>query len=353
MKAASFDAGILLKRKEKPMDAIFMIGEQRSGSNLLRIMLGQTDQIAAPHPPHILQRMMPLVPLYGDLNHKDAFTRLVDDVCRLVEHNPVPWENITTFDREDVARRCRVPSLVAVFGAVMDIYAEVNGKSKWLCKSMTNIRYAKELDTYFGAPKYIYLYRDGRDVALSFTKAVIGDKHPYVIAQKWAELQRLCLSEQAQAPEQVFSLCYEDLVSAPEPVLRRLCQFLGITYKDEMLSSHVSTEANRTAQSSSLWGNLTKPIMRDNIKKFLKGLGKEEIRIIESVAGDCLDALGYERVYVRQGEEIHFDENELAKFHAKNHELMQQCQEATDPEDIARRQRQQLVLDDVKARALA
>ena len=47
--------------------ALFMVGEQRSGSNLLRVMLGQADEIAAPHPPHILERMMPLIPHYGDL----------------------------------------------------------------------------------------------------------------------------------------------------------------------------------------------------------------------------------------------------------------------------------------------
>ena len=49
------------------MQAIFMVGEQRSGSNLLRVILNESKNIAAPHPPHILQRMMPLVPLYGDL----------------------------------------------------------------------------------------------------------------------------------------------------------------------------------------------------------------------------------------------------------------------------------------------
>ena len=99
------------------MDAIFMVGEQRSGSNLLRVMLGQAAEIAAPHPPHILQRMMPLSPLYGDLQDESTFRMLVDDVCQLVEHNPVPWENIATFNRDDVARRCRAHSLVAVFGA--------------------------------------------------------------------------------------------------------------------------------------------------------------------------------------------------------------------------------------------
>jgi len=228
-------------------NALFMVGEQRSGSNLLRVMLGQADEIAAPHPPHILERMTPLLPIYGDLDQSDHFATLVDDVCRLVERNPVPWENISRFDRDDVISRCRHHSLAAVFGAVMDIYAEANGKEKWLCKSMTYIKYAKELDAYFGAPKYIYLYRDGRDVALSFTKAVIGDKHPYCIAQKWAELQRLCLSQQDHAPQQVYGVCYEELTAEPEPVLRGLCRFLGIRFKPEMLTGHLSGEAQRTA----------------------------------------------------------------------------------------------------------
>lgn len=333
------------------MDAIFMVGEQRSGSNLLRVMLGQADEIAAPHPPHILQRMAPLMPLYGDLDDVETFRMLVDDVCKLVEMNPVAWENITTFDRDEVIQRCHENSLVAVYGAVMDCYAAANGKSKWLCKSMTNIKYAKDLDAYFGDPKYIYLYRDGRDVTLSFTKAVIGDKHPYCIAQKWAELQRLCLSEQAHAPKQVFGVCYEELTADPEAVLRRLCHFLGVNYKDSMLSGHTSEEANRTAQSSSLWENLTRPIMRNNSKKFLKALSEADIRIIESLAGDCLDALGYERIYVQRGEELLFAADEVAAFQKINHELMQQREESSDPEDLLRRQRQQQVLDAIKRRA--
>jgi hypothetical protein len=295
--------------------------------------------------------MMPLLPLYGSLDDAETFRMLVDDVCRLVESNPVLWENITTFDRDEVIWRCRQHSLVAVYGAVMDIYAEANDKKKWLCKSMTNIYYAQALDAYFGDPKYIYLYRDGRDVTLSFTKAVIGDKHPYCIAQKWAELQRLCLHEQTKAPQRVFGVCYEELTADPETVLRRLCSFLGIQYRDTMLSGHMSPEASRTAQSSSLWENLTKPIMRDNSKKFLKELAETDIRIIESLAGDCLDALGYERMYVKRGEELHFHADDIAAFQQINRERMKQRQENTEPEDLLRRQRQQEVLDAIKRRA--
>lgn len=335
------------------MDALFMVGEQRSGSNLLRIMLGQADEIAAPHPSHVLQRMMPLLPLYGNLEDQDTFAMLVDDVCRLIETNPVAWENITTFDREDVMHRCQARSLIAVFGAVMDIYAQANGKSKWLCKSMTYIKYADALNDYFVNPKYIYLYRDGRDVTLSFTKAVVGDKHPYMIAEKWAELQRLCIAERERSPECVFGVCYEELTADPETVLRRLCQFLGITYRDTMLNGHMSAEANRTAESSSLWGNLTKPVMRNNSQKFLKGLTEEEVRIIEYVAGDCLDALDYGRVYVPRGQERQFSDREINQFRAINQQLIEQREEVIDPEDVARRQQQQQVLERIKTRFAA
>lgn len=333
------------------MDAIFMVGEQRSGSNLLRIMLDQSEQIAGPHPPHILQRMMPLMPIYGDLSADAAFRRLVDDVCRVVEHNPVAWENITVFDRDEVAALCRERSLIAVYGAVMAICARANGKVKWLCKTMTNIKYAEELDAYFGATKYIFLYRDGRDVTLSFCKAVVGDKHPYFIAQKWAELQRLCLAKRTRTPERVFSVAYEDLTANTEVVLCALCDFLGVTYTPRMLEGHRSKEASRTAESSDLWQNLTKPIMCANQRKFLKELSEEHVRVIESVAGDCLDALGYDRVFVKKGDEMAFSAEQIAEFKRQNEEGIKAREEDADPGDMERRRRQQAVLDEIRARA--
>jgi hypothetical protein len=94
-----------------------MIGTQRSGSNLLHLMLNQLPDIAALHPRHILQRMMPLQKGYGDLASTKNFKLLVDDVCKLVELNPVPWEGIK-LDRKKVEAHCRTHSIVAAFGAV-------------------------------------------------------------------------------------------------------------------------------------------------------------------------------------------------------------------------------------------
>ena len=195
----------------------------------------QPEQLAAPHPPHILKRLMPLEGCYGDLSNDEAFANLVDDVCRLVELNPVAWDGVT-LDRQDVAARCRAHSTVAVFNAVYDILAETWGADTWICKSLANVHYLDEMDDYIEGAKYLYLYRDGRDVACSFRKAVVGEKHFYHIAQGWAKAQQKALDMQEKvSSDRFFSVSYEQLTGETEATLQRLCAFLGYEYTSKML----------------------------------------------------------------------------------------------------------------------
>ena len=330
-----------------------MIGTQRSGSNLLRLMINQIDGLAAPHPPHILKRMMPLVDNYGDLENQDNFKILVDDVCRLVELNPVAWEDVT-LDRDDVINRCQDNSLVAVFSSIYDIVAETWGAKQWCCKSLANVFYLPEITNYSDDAKFIYLYRDGRDVALSFQKAVVGEKHIYHIAQSWAKAQRLALQMKEQlGDDRLYSISYEQITGNPEPALRGLCKFMGVEYTPKMLNFHKSNEASNAASSSSLWGNVTQPIMKQNTQKFLKKMTNEEIEIFESVAGDVLDALGYERVRIAKGEEIQFTPEDIEKFNAINEAKKAEISQQMDPEDRERRNIQASLLEEIKSRKAA
>jgi len=329
---------------------IFMIGIQRSGSNLLRLMLNESSEIAAPHPPHILQRMMPLVPRYGDLNRKKAFSLLVDDVCRLVESNPVPWEGVV-LNRGDVAARCRKRNLVAVFGAVYDVVAEAWGAKTWCCKSLANIYYLPEIKDYFTGAKYIYLYRDGRDVAVSFSKAVVGEKHFYHIAKEWNEAQQLALNFRKKIPEKrFFNLSYEDLTTETEKTVRALCGFLGVGYKPSMLEFYKSGEAKRAASASNLWENVTNPVMKQNSRKFLKEAREEDIRIFESVAGSSMDSLGYERLFAKKGGELNFGPDDIRRFDMENKRLKDEIRKHVDPADLERRSRQESVIKEIAAR---
>lgn len=335
------------------MKPIFMIGTQRSGSNLLRLMLNQLPEVASPHPPHILQRMQPLVGLYGDLSREENFRHLVDDVCRLVELNPVAWEG-GAFDREQVARGCREKSLVAVFGSVYDIYARSQGARTWCCKSLGNIRYSDEIERYFDKPKFIYLYRDGRDVAVSFSKAVVGEKHFYHIAKEWTATQELALDiEKRIDPDRFLRVSYEALTGDSENTVRRLCSFLGVAYSGEMLDFHRSEEAKRAASSSTLWVNVTNPVLKDNSRKFLREATEGQIAIFESVAGHVLDALGYERAVVRRGDELRFSPEEVALFDDENRRRKQEVQEGMDAEDLKRRDQQDGLLREIRSRKAA
>lgn len=328
------------------MQAVFMVGEQRSGSNLLRLILNESDAVTSPHPPHILQRLMPVTTDQPQLGKQKNFKQLIDGVCRMVETNPVAWEGLH-LDRDDIYRRCRDKSLIAIYGAIMDSHAEARGASIWVCKSLQNIRWAQQLDVYFGATKYIYLYRDPRDVALSFMKAVVGEKHPYFIARQWDELQQLCLAQAARLPAERFHMVsYEQLTGQPEETVAGLCEFLGIGFNDKMLDFHTSREASRAADSSALWENVSNPIMQGNSRKFETDMAEEDLAIIEAITADTMGRLGYEPLNADAGAR-QFSEEEIQAFAEQNEQARQAVLARTEKEDIERRQRQNQVVQEI------
>lgn len=330
--------------------AIFMIGTQRSGSNLLRLMLNQLPEIAAPHPPHILQRMTPLISAYGDLQQDEHFHSLIGDVCHLVELNPVPWEGVE-LDRATIAQRAPTRSLMGVFQAVYDQCAETQGASTWCCKSLVNIKFLPAIETHFRNAKYIYLYRDGRDVAVSFRKAIVGEKHFYHIARDWAQTQRLALTmENHIESDRFFHVRYEDMVEEPEAMMMRLCDFLEMEYREDMLDFHQSDEAHRAARSSELWGNVNQPIMKGNTGKFRTEASDADIRIFESTAGNVMDQLGYRRAVVPLGKEDHYRSDQVKLFDKENERLKREAIASSDDSDRDRRDRQEGFLTSIVER---
>ncbi len=340
------------------MPAIFMIGTQRSGSNMFRLMLNQLGDVAAPHPPHVMERFTPLLPLYGDLNDQANFALLVEDVCRLVELNPVPWEGVDLEDRGEVIARCKENSLVAIYGAVYDIMAEANGAKHWLCKSLANVRFLPELERYFPDAKFLHLYRDGRDVAVSFRKVIVGEKTFYNVAKAWEKDQQLALGLRQRIDEsRLFSVSYEQLTDKTEIMLQRLCEFLDVEYTDAMMHFNESAEATRTARSGgSMWGNVRRPVMRNNTRKFFREAKREDYRIFELVSGELLDLLGYELVFSKRGEKRRRKGEELAfaeiqRHEAENKRLKDEFRRKLAPEELKLRAPQEALFKEIKARA--
>ncbi len=281
---------------------IFIIGTERSGTNLLRLMLNAHSAIAVPHPPHIVKFFGPLEAHYGELRREANFRQLVNDVCRMVELHTYPWEFRP--DRDQVLRLARDRNLLAVYFQLYDQYLAHSGKRRWACKSTFMIEHVAGILRYHPDARFIFMVRDPRDVAVSAKQSIFNHFHVFYTARRWQREQRIGLEWLAKLPpDRIMLLRYEELLADPEGLLRRLCLFLDEPFEEEMLEYHRSCEARKSGSLSISWQNTSRPVLQNNSEKFRIQLSQQEIRIIEAIAGSEMHTLGYNPVFPPEGQQ--------------------------------------------------
>ncbi len=275
---------------------IFIVGTERSGSNLLRLILNSHASIFVPHPPHIMMYFHELEKGYGDLGQEPNLLRLIEDVGRLIRYHIYPWEIAPT--PEQVLPRVAPRDLFGVFSAYYDLYLDHRGKKRWGCKSTFMIHHADRILDKYPDAQLLWLVRDPRDVAVSSKTSVFNPCHPHLTAKLWREQQQLGYDLEQRLPAgNLLRLRYEDLISQPEEWVHRICQFLNEPFDEQMLRFFETEDAKKGGQLSESWVNHTRPIMSNNFGKYRKSLRQEEIRWIEAEAWQLMETLGYELEY--------------------------------------------------------
>lgn len=274
------------------MNPVFIIGTERSGTNLLRLILNAHPEIAVPHPPHIMKLFSPLVRFYGNLADDRNFRRLIGDVCRLVELHPYPWEIMP--DRERVFHEAAARELLCIYFAIYNQYLEYSGKQRWCCKSTFMIDHVADILRFHPEARFIFMTRDGRDVAVSAKASIFNHYHVYYTAKRWQQEQRIGLDWLEKLPAgQIKLLRYEELTADPAGTVTELCDFLDLSYDDKMLEYHRLNEAKKSGSLSISWENTAKPVIANNNGKFRTQLSALEIRQFEAIATNELQQLGY------------------------------------------------------------
>ncbi|MGE4131824.1 MAG: sulfotransferase [Bdellovibrionales bacterium] len=274
---------------------VFIVGTERSGSNLLRLLLNEMPEVAIPHPPHLMRDLSPLLGRYGSLNNDGNFRRLIHDAVQLVNWHFSPWP--LRPDPEKIFRTAEKRTLYAVCAAIYEQYRLHSGKSRWGCKSTFMIHHVSEILRHHKNPQFIHLVRDVRDVAVSARASVFCHYHPYFVAELWRTEQQRGLVWSKKLPEnQWFTLRYEDLIRKPEPALRALCRFLDTRYSSEMLQFFKKEPAQELAGLSRSWSNVAQPVLSGNSGKFAKHLKKQDLLILESVCAGTMQRFGYKPI---------------------------------------------------------
>jgi len=277
------------------MQSLFIMSSERSGSNLLRMMLGAHSRLAAPPPPHMWRHLTEALPRYGPLTVEANLERLVEDAVTMTQdsYSHLVWKH--RFSPDQILDQLSAPTLSSVISSLYTAYAREEEAEGWICKENKLFDHAHQIRDHLPEAQFIYLCRDGRDVACSMKDMPTHGQHAYALAKEWMHQQEKCLRvhQELQHKERSILVRYEDLITTPETVLERICAFADLEYEKQMLYFHETKEAVKQAQKSEFWENLSKPVMSDNKGKFRRQLSSRELWIFEAVAGEFLDLLGY------------------------------------------------------------
>jgi len=282
-------------------DPVFIVGTERSGSNLLRLLLNELPDLAIPHPPHLMRDLSKLAHKYGDLQQDVNFRRLVGDAVRLVELHFAPWP--VRLDVDQVVRESPTCDLYSVYAAIYERFRLHSGTARWGCKSTFMIHHVRDVLDHHARPQFIHLVRDVRDVAVSARKSVFNHYHPYFVAKLWTREQELAITWSQRLPADTWlTLRYEDLIHDPPHAMRQVCDFLRSRYSADLLTFFEKPAARELSQWSRSWENVSRPVLQNNSGKFRSELSPLDIRIIESVARQAMEQFGY--ALVSKSEEL-------------------------------------------------
>jgi hypothetical protein len=267
---------------------VFIIGTERSGSNLLRLILDTHPSIVVPHPPHLVRYFAPLEGLYGDLGDDARFRALVTDALALVDTHIHPWPWVPSVDT--VIARAPERSVLGVYVGLHEALREHDGKARWGCKSTFMVQHVEALRRLCPGARFLWLFRDPRDVAASSKESVFSTFVPAFTARLWRRQQEAALAAEG---EDVLRLPYEALVADPEATVRRICAFLDEPFAPAMLRWFEREEAARSASLSASWQNTAAPMQTSRLERWRRDLRPDEIADVEEIAGDLLPTLGY------------------------------------------------------------
>lgn len=271
---------------------IFIIGTERSGSNLLRLILNSHSAIAVPHPPHILKYFSQFAENYGDLRQHKNLKRLTDDILGLLAVHIYPWD--LQLQAEEIMAGAPSPDVIGIFYSIYNAYQKHCGKRRWACKSTFMIHHLAKIVETCPEAKFLWLVRDPRDVAASSRKSIFSPFHPYFTVQLWRAQQLLGLHfYEGQGADRCCLVRYEDLIGDPEGTVRKICSFIHEEYEPAMLQFYQSKSAQKSESLSGAWKNTASPILPGNKNKFVSELSSSEIGLIEEETGDLMARFGY------------------------------------------------------------
>lgn len=263
---------------------IIILGVPRSGTTLLRVVLGSHARIHAAPETHWI------VGGWLSTSVRELYELLVDDRSGVVR----TLEGVQEEDVFSASRR--------LVGELLEKYRSRREKPRLLLKTPDDLGHLDFLLRLFPDSPYIHICRDGRDVVCStlakwnIEMPEYGKFNLHNTMQRWCDWeQRVRSAIESGGIRRAISLTYETLVSEPEQQIRRVCDFLAEPYEPAMLD-YAAQEHDMPRYEVGSRDVRSRPrIDASSVGRWKGELSRREMLEIDRDFGDRLVELGYSR----------------------------------------------------------
>lgn len=253
---------------------IFIGGMYKSGTSLLRAMLGQHSNIAGG-----------LETFWFDLDVADK-NQIKQSTINWDATRKEPLEqhisrlaDFFDFDKDfvfSIIKICTSPE--EFIDRFMSEYAALKGKKRWLEKTPANILHIERIFAFWPNAYFIHVVRDPRDVYSSNALKSEELSKPEFFARLWIKF--ISAYEEAKKncfPRSMIEIRYEDLVLDPAKTMRRVLDFVHEPWEIKVAGFYgepqdLAKVRKITGITSSTLMRLSRPLATDRIGAWKKEL---------------------------------------------------------------------------------
>lgn len=284
----------------------FIVGSPRSGTTLLRFMLDAHPELAIPPETGFLT-LGPKLKGRGDKLRERFFQEVVN--------HPKSSPNWPDFEIPEETFRAALaeinPFTVSEgYRAFYRLYAARFGKARWGDKTPLYCMELNLIRRLLPEARFVHIIRDGRDAALSLRKMWFSPGWEIETQAAYWRTNVLAARRAGLGRADYIEVRYEDLILKPRETLERVCAHAGLAYDEAMLGYHTRTPARlgehkgRTRRDGTplvtreqrfrQQEHTTQPPDPSRLSVWKQAMSAEEQESFRLIAGDLLQAMGYE-----------------------------------------------------------
>ena len=282
--------------------APFVVGVNRSGTTLLRMMLDAHPELTIPPETHFVPELI------AAAESKDpAPEALLATITGQRE-----WGDFGLDEDELLERFRAIEPLNAgdALRAFYSAYAERAGKPRWGEKTPIYVKSMRKIERALPEARFVHVIRDGRDVALSIRDRAVKEHPIDRIAERW--VRRITRARgQARHLAHYEEIRYENLILDTRPTLERVCELFELPWDDALLDYHersadrleemkreLPDDGKRTTLSverrMATHARTTEEPDPRRASRWRESMDRSDRAQFESIAGHLLVELGYQ-----------------------------------------------------------